>query len=350
MQSVQEVADFCRWFAQKAEVEFPGLNIVTAVYTEETWPECRDALVAEMSDRFPKATQDSFREITENSGSQACVWHPFTHEAGDRTIVMKINLDNCRTGLWGDPVTEAKAVITHEGGHIAGRHIRGVLNSLFEENSADMFETMFMSWLGHRENAESLLRLRVLNLEEPERLGVSRRYGFPGIYEEAAALGADYYDLQGQDISFRQFVEEADSFVEARDKPLNAWFGFFDGMSALSGETKDPADILGAAAKAKHPHAAIISRVSGYAPNMDFEPAHKPNPFSSRMAAIDYPSKISISGSAAKSGGRHDTALMGPAWPAGYALLRSGTEATGTYLLDFKAGGNPELQMEPHFS
>jgi len=350
IQDVRAVVEYCVWFAQKAEAEFPGLQIVTAIYTDESWAQCREALIADMNTRFPDAAQDSIKEMTEKSGSQACVLYPFSSGGSERTIVMKINLDNCRSGLWGDPVTEAKAVVSHEGGHVAGREIRGVHNSLFEENAADLFETMFMSWLGHQENANSLLRLRVLNLEEPEKLGVSRRYGFPAVYEDAAALSADYHDRQGQEIPLRKFVEEADSFVEARDRPLNAWFGFFDGMSALSGETKNAADILGAAVKANHPHAGIISRVTGDEPNMDFEPAHKPNPFLSRMAAIDYHSKITFPVTVSKSGGRTDTGRMTPPWPAGYVLLLTGAEAEGTYDLKFETGGNTAQDMEPHFS
>lgn len=350
MQDVRAVVEFCDWFAQKAEAEFPGLQIVTAIYTEESWAQCREALTADMSRRFPDAAQDSIKEMTEKSGSQACVWHPFSDGGSNRTVVMKINLDSCRSGLWGDPVSEAKAVVSHEGGHVAGRQVRGVLNSLYEENAADLFETMFMSWLGHEDNAESLLRLRLLNLEEPERLGVSRRYGFPAVYEEAAALSGAYYKLQEQDIPLRKFVEEADDFVEARDRSLNAWFGFFDGMSALSGETKNAADILGAAVKANHPHAGIISRVTGYEPNMDFEPAQKPNPFSSRMAAIEYSSKISVNEPEPKSGGGKDTGRITPPWPSGYVLIGCGVEAKGTYTLDFKTGGNTAQDMEPHFS
>lgn len=191
---VQEAADFCAWLVRKAEGEFDRLRIIPAIYTEDHWTACRDALAQRLTAEFPHARADSMNEVFDSSGSQACVWHPFEGTGGFRTVVMKINLDDCRTGFWPDAVREAQAVIIHEGGHVVGAETRGGVNSsLYEENTPDVFEVFLKSWLGQREDAEALLRMRAVKPGDSSALAVSRRYGFPAVYEEAVALGQGVY-------------------------------------------------------------------------------------------------------------------------------------------------------------
>ncbi len=353
---VQEAADFCAWLVRKAEGEFDRLRIIPAIYTEDQWADCRDALAQRLTAEFPHARADSINEVFDSSGSQACVWHPFEGTGGFRTVVMKINLDDCRTGFWPDAVREAQAVTIHEGGHVVGAEGRGGVNSsLFEENTPDVFEVLLKSWLGQREDAEALLQMRVVKPGEASALAVSRRYGFPAVYEEAVALGERYYQRgqAGQGVSLAEMVEAADELVEDRGQTLNQWFGFADAMYALSGETRDPADILGAAVKVGHPHAKIISEASGIAPNLGFMLAHSPNPFLSRNAAFDYPGRPESSGvkpSGDQKGGPYG---LGP-WPSGFAVLDRETGWQGPYDLDLNqrnygpfVAPPPE---EPHFS
>lgn len=353
---VQQAADFCAWLVRKAEGEFDRLRIIPAIYTEDQWSACQDALAQRLKAEFPYARADSMNEVLESSGSQACVWHPFEGAGGFRTVVMKINLDDCRTGFWPDAVREAQAVIIHEGGHVLGAETRGGVNSsLYEENSPDVFEVLLKSWLGQREDADALLRMRTVKPGETPALAVSRRYGFPAVYEDAVALGQGYHrrGQAGQGVSLAEMVEAADALVEDRGQTLNQWFGFADAMYALSGETPDPADLLGAAVKAGHPHAKIISEASGIAPNLGFTPAHVPNPFSSRNAAFDYPGRPESSGVKQSGDQKSGPYGLGP-WPSGFAVLDRDAGWQGSYDLDLNVRNYGPVTApppeEPHFS
>ncbi|MBK9585586.1 MAG: hypothetical protein KA099_11560 [Alphaproteobacteria bacterium] len=351
MAEIREVEEFCRSFVERAEEEFPRLRVITAIYTGDTWQECKSSILSKINRDYPGATSQSLEEVGSKSGSMAIVLDPDFGEKKLRVAVMRINLDDCCTGYWGDPVTEAKSVVAHEGGHIVGKLIRGQHNSLFEENAADIFEMLLMSSMGYEENHQALLKMRILNRSDPGKLGVYGRYGFPAIYDEAAELSKKYFHEQGSGVSLMDILQESDEFVEQREKTLNAWFGFIDGIYALAGETKSPEDIIGAAVKANHPHAAMISQVSGFKPNMDFEPAHAPNPFISRRAALDYPSSFNLMAKAKVVDAPINRHAANPAeieWPSGYALLLPDGGTLGTYDLHTQPYAEPET--EPHFS
>lgn len=364
IRDVQEVAEFCRWLSQKAEAEFPGLHILTAIYTEKTWPECRDTLIERIRDEFSDVSDQSLKEITDYTGSQACTTQPLSgtwstskargDESNRRTIVMKVNLDDCRSGFFDKPVTEAKGAVSHEAGHLLGLQLRGaLLGSVHEENYADTFEALFMSWLGYQDYPKNLLYMRVLRPGQQEDLSVSRRYGFPAIYHDAQDLAELYYARRDKEIPFRQFVEEAGAFVEARTKTLDDWFGFADAVGALSGEVRGIEDTLGAALHAEHPHAHIVQEVTGIEPNLDFLPVYEPNPFSSRTAAFKYP-RLSPADPQDVVTTPIANKRISPdieEWPQGFAILHPDGREEGPYIQEFASARSPEpAGDEPHFS
>lgn len=290
----ERLIDFICWFTDKAKEEFPDLDIITAVYTQDGWPQAHDQLSQVLHEKFPHASDDSFREIDENIGSLAATMFPFRDEENLRkkTVVMKIDLDQIAEmaqASFQDPVVTAQATVSHEMGHILSNHLGLATTSQVVENFADIFEMKLMSALGHHDHHETLLQRRIMGVEDPDTLNISRRYGFATVYDEVKALSAEYEGRDLDTVSLVDMVNETDDFVEARRGQFEQWFAFSDAQCALDHETDSDADILGAAAQVDNPLVPIISEVSGIEPNMSFQPACEPNPFTSRKCALQYP-------------------------------------------------------------
>lgn len=339
--NINEIVDFVRWFTDKAKQEFPELDITVALYSEAHWPECEGVTLDYIAEAFPHVTDPDLSDIVKDSGSAAatrCVLRD-ADDPDRTTMIMKVNLDQCTLMGQGDTLKGLKAGVSHEMGHVLGLYYRGrQMGSLLEENGADMFELLVMNALGYDNHAETLLERRVLDVENPNKLNVSRCYGFPTVYEDAKALAENY---QGQDITalrFADVLDEVEDFMEPRREAFDQWFACADAIFALRYEARDDADLLGAAMHANYPHAQLMSDVSGIIPNMDFKPQHDPNPFAYRMAAHNYPtparslsSLVSAHATLESVGSAHDdTNAVG----GGFAVLYADGTYDGTYSLD----------------
>jgi len=287
---MQDILGFTKWLTAKVKAEFPDLNVITVMRPHATWQQSNTALADYLKVNFGDKALEAILQILDRDYnlSVANTETPISFQ-GQKYFTSQINLDFCRVYPSEDFVENFKAVSLHEMAHIVGAHKGYHLGSLREEAMADLFQASVMVWLGFDDHPQRILEGRIKGIVDPTKLSLVRSYNYPTIAVDAEI---EFFDkmraMRGQDISFSELYDDIEGFLFDRQRQLDSWFGFDDGMSALRYETTDLKDILGVAAQANHPQVGMISNVMGVEPNLEYELQHEPNPFISRQNALLY--------------------------------------------------------------